>query len=567
MSSHQLIRNKGPLRCLAALALFGMGMGAGWLVKPAPIQISVLDERAAQSQSVIENPVSEAFVAAEKARSEESDFFSRVHEALSIRHQGRRERAIRLLAADLDVAQIQEALKGMEKSRVAHREQVIVQLFARWGEIDPEMAMEHAQGVEKVSVQTEAVKAVLGAWVERDAASAERWVAALPDGLLKNSAWETLISAIAVSNPRHALALAAEREMNWERVDTMAHDIFAGWIGTNPQEAATHALQLAPGQLRTQALLAVANEWARVDLRAALAWAEALPDQDYEVKPRGTVGVSPIYGVLDTWVTMDSTAAVNWLAQLPDDDQRKAALVSNVRTFLSFTNPSPATAMQLAMMLPEGPDREGALQGFAQNLARLEPASALEWLRQQTDMETRRAMISGLLSHLSGDHLRSALEETRSFNANGRKDLISIQSIDRGSTTGWSLAAPATLAAWAERQPDNQEFLNRIAQSWARRDPERAAEWLKNLPAPARDTALDGIIQNAFAGIPVDTAFDTSRHFQALERWILHLSSEQARESAYEKLAQRWISMDPEFARRWINTSPLPQVVRDRLLK
>lgn len=544
MNVHQTIRNQGLLRGLAALALFGMGMGAGWLTKPAPIRISAPDERSTQSQFVIENPVSESFATAEKDRPEDSDFFSRVHEALSIRHQGRRERAIRLLAAGLDVARIQEALKGMEKSRVAHREQVIAQLFARWGEIDPEMAMEVAQGVEKVSLQTEAVKAVLGAWVERDAASAERWVAALPDGLLKNSAWETLISAVAVSDPRHALALAAGREMNWERAVTMAHDIFDGWIGTNPQEAATHALQLAPGQLRTQALRAIANEWARVDLRAALAWAEALPDQDYEVKTRGSFGLSPIYGVLDTWVKMDSTAAVNWLAQLPDDDQRKAALVASARTFLSSTNPSPATAMQLAMMLPEGPVRESALQEFAQNLARWEPASALAWMRQQTDVEKRRVIMSGLLSHLSGDDLRSALEDTRSLDAKGREDLISIQSRDRGGTTMWSLADPATLAAWAERQPDNQEFLNRIAQSWAQRDPERAAEWLKNLPAPARDTALDGLIQRALGTIPIDTAFDTTRHFQRAERWILHLSSEQARESAYEKLAHagfRWI--------------------------
>ena len=566
MSAHGSIRNQVLLRCLAALVLFCLGVGTGWLAKPARLGFSGPDDRAAPSQPVGENPAIGSIATAEESLPGDSDFFSRVHEVQSIRHKGRRERAIRLLAAGLDLAQIQEALKGMEKSRVAHREQVIAQLFGRWGELDPDSAMDSAQALTNVSTQTEAVKAVLGAWVERDAAPAERWVAALPDGLLKNSAWDTLISAVAVADPKHALALAAGREMTWERATTMAQDIFDGWISTNPQEAARNAVQLAPGELRTAALQAVANEWARVDLAAALAWAEALPDQGYEVKPRGSFGRSPIYGVLQTWVNLDSAAAVNWLAQLPDD-QKRAALVASARTFLSSTNPDPAAAMKLAMMLPEGPARTSALQGFAQNLARWEPASALVWMRQQTDMETRRTIMSGLLSHLAGDDLRSALEDTRSLDAKGREDLISIQSRDSGGTTGWSLADPATLAAWAEGQPDNQEFLNRIAQSWAQRDPERAAEWLKDLPATTRDTALDGIIKKALSAVPINTAFDTTRHFQAMERWILHLSSEQARQSAYEKLAQRWISLDPEFARQWLATSPLPQVARDRLLK
>jgi hypothetical protein len=393
-------RSHLAITILAALLLLGFGMVCGWSLKPL-VHSNSAPMSESSGRGLPDDPtVSDSRDRASAHLSQETDFFSEVHEALSIRQPGKRERAIRVLAEGLDVTQIQEALRGMEKSRVSQRDEVIVQLYARWGEIDPGAAIESAVQIAKPAVQTEAVKAVLGAWVESDAASAEHFVSGLPGGLLKNSASETLIIALAVADPAHALSLAEARDFSWSEAATIAGGIFDGWIGRNPQEAAARALQLAPGQLRTAALSRVANEWTRVDLKAALAWAEALPDQDFEVKTPGSVGVSPIYGVLETWINMDSGAAVNWLAQLPDG-QKRAAMVSSARTLLNSAGPTPATAMQLAMLLTQGSVRDQALQQFAQSLARWEPASAVAWMQQQTDPQNRRAILCCLLSNLS----------------------------------------------------------------------------------------------------------------------------------------------------------------------
>jgi hypothetical protein len=60
---------------------------------------------------------------------------------------------------------------------------------------------------------------------------------------------------------------------------------------------------------------------------------------------------------------------------------------------------------------------------------------------------------------------------------------------------------------------------------------------------------------------------ETARLCQNAERWIVQLSSEQARQSSYEKLAETWLSIDADSARTWINVSPLPPDVKERLLK
>ena len=217
------------------------------------------------------------------------------------------------------------------------------------------------------------------------------------------------------------------------------------------------------------------------------------------------------------------------------------------------------------MMLPEGTRRDETLQRFAQEIARCQPAAALAWVREQSDPAQRKVILSGLLSHLSGSDLRSALQLAQTLDASERENLISTSA--QGGRTSWGLADPATLADWASRQPDNQQYLNRIAASWMSRDADRALAWLQTLPAPARDETMRGIVDEAVSRVPADSAFATAAHFQKAERCIAQLSSEQARQAAYEKLAERWLSMDPDSGRAWLNAAPLPPAAKERLLK
>lgn len=544
--------------------LFVLGFVAGWRCMPKPTLNQPDGNNASPTQIAASRDIESPSAEPRLLSTEPGDFFSRLHVALSTRNSEWRERAFSMIADDLSAAQVQELIANLRERRFPDREEAIAQLFARWAEFDSSAAMVSAQEWPTTGERQRIVRAVLGAWVEKDARAAEQWVTELPEGLLKNAAWRTLIGAVAGGDPPHALALAQSLQLSWEGAETMVAAIIDSWVGSNPHDAVAHATLLPAGELRSAALRRVAEQWAHVDLLQALAWADSVADQEFLVKPMGSVGVTPIFSVLKVWVDKDSAAAVRWLQQLPEGD-KKASLISSASTFLRSAAPNPEVATQLAMMLPQGATRDNALQQFAQQIAGWEPAAALRWIEQQSDPEQRRVILSGCLSHLSGSDLQKALEFAQSVDPTGKEDLISIQA--QGGRAGWNLADPATLADWAIRQPDNQVYLNRIAASWVSRDADRAAAWLQTLSAPARDEALRGIVDKALFMVPVDSAFDTATHFQTAERWSAQLSSEQARQSAYEKLAERWLSVDPDAARSWVNGAPLPPAVKERLLR
>jgi hypothetical protein len=563
VNQRAMANNKRRGMVALGMSFFVLGAAFGWCFAPRPDRNRLPKDELRTAQSGALNGA--LFLAGEPGGESDklTDFFSRLHVAMTIYNPEKRARAFSAIADNLNAAQIQDALVRVEKLRISDREEVMAQLFAGWGELDPVAAIVAAQALPKQAERERATNAVLGSWIENDPAAAERWVTELSDGLLKSSAWKTLIGAVAVNHPAHALDLAQRLQLSWPATGNLAGALFDTWIGNNPQEAATHALRLPPGDLRRDALRRVAGQWARVNLQEALVWADAVPDQEFKVGAINTFGTGPIFSVLGTWMEKDSAAAVRWLGQLPDGN-KKASLTASACTFLVSAGPTAQVATQLAMMLPEGSTRDNALQQFAQQFARWQPASAVTWLREQNDPEQRKAILSGLLSDLSGNDLRSALQFAQTLGVSERQDLISTQT--QGGRTTWNLADPETLGDWAMHQPDNQQYLNSIAASWASTDADRAQAWLQTLSAPARDEALRGILKEALFRAPSDSAFDTAAHFQKTERWIAQLSSDQERQSSYEKLAKFWLSIDPDSARAWMGVSPLSSDARERLL-
>ena len=561
VNTHAAPQNQDGRMVALGVGLFVLGFVSGWWCVPLPSRNSAEKGRVARADAAASSGADFLRTEPRAESSEPADFFSRLHVALSIGNREKRARAFSAIADDLNAAQLQDAVTRLAKLRIPDREEVMAQLFARWAELDPVAAMMAAQGLSNVAERQRAVSAVLGAWVEKDPAAAEQSVIELPEGPLKNSAWETLIGAIAVSDPPHALALAQGLQLSWEAAEKMAAAIFDTWIGNNPQEAAAHAEQLPPGPLRSSARWRVASQWARINLPQALAWADALPDQEFKVRSStdDETEAFPICSVLKNWVEKDSAAAVRWLQQLPEGN-KKAALTLNARTFLRFAEPTPQVVTQLVMMMPEGSMRDYALQEFAQEIARQEPAAAIEWLRGQSDPTQRKMILRGLLSSLSGSDLQRALQFVPAVDASGKEEPIVIQALEGGG-----MGDPATLADWAIRQPNNQQYLNRIAASWG--DADRAAAWLQTLPAPARDEAVRAIVDQKLRRVNGGSGWETAGLLQNAERWIVQLSSEQARQSSYEKLAERWLSIDADSARTWMNTSPLPSDVKERLLE
>jgi hypothetical protein len=489
------------------------------------------------------------------------DFLSQLHAVMSMSNREQRLRAFSSIVDSLSAQEVQEAIGRLLKLRAPDRDEFLERLYARWAEIDPSAAIASAQELAIYAEREKAVGAVLSGWADRDPKAAEEWVRALPDGLLKKSAWKELIGAVAVRNPFRALEWARGLPLDWIAAEEISGLIFDNWIGTDPQAASTHAVQLPPGTLRQAALRRVARQWAGKNLTEALAWAEAVPDQEYPEGAMNTVGTSPIFEVLHVWLESDASAAVRWLEQLAPGE-KKASLSSSACTCLRSSGSTPEIAMQLVSMLPEGSLHDNVLRSLAQTIASWKPETALEWVRTKGTPAEKKLILSGLLSELSGDQLRAALQFAQTLDPNDRSDLIVIGA----ARSSWKLSDPATLAEWATHQPNNQQYLNRIAESWTSTDPQRATQWLQTLPAAARDEALSAVLEKAIFMVPIGSSYGTAANIQNAERWIAQLANDATRQASYEKLAKRWLQTDSDSASAWIATSPLSAEAKQRLL-
>ena len=494
-----------------ALAVFAIGLAGGWFLKPLLVvnqetRSEAFSETAAERHAAPHgaNPVSPSGEPA-------NEFTSRLHDALSIRSRSKRERTLSAINDDFDAAQIREALARLDKMTISQREQVRAGLLARWGELDPEAAMEYALALSRTPEKRAAVNAVLNGWAEKDARAAARWIAELPEGVLKNAALGTLIKAVTKTDPPQALALLQgslslkARRMSRDSTD-LVQAVFGHWAEKNLGEAATAAAQLDKPFCDT-ALSFVGERWARSDLAGALAWARAQPNDLAKRRLEASSSTTnAVTGVLETWINRDPEAAMTWLENLPEGNER-ANLIQCA--LLCTYQQDPAHAMELALMIPEGIAQESALGFAVGSWADTDPAGAFTWATGQPDEKVRR-------------------------------------------TT-----------------------LKLVASRWLSADPNGASQWIASLPAsPAKDGMVSDAARLILEGETLGRTRQNPSidrmpgdGYRAIAQVVANISDPPSRDAALEKLAGLWLSKNSDAARAWIVESMLSPTVKERLLK
>jgi hypothetical protein len=481
-----------------------------------------------------------------------------LHEVMGNPNREQRKRIIAGLADNLDGAQIREALGRVIQSRIPNRKEVMDQLFARWGEIEPLAAMEFAKSLTRRSDKHDATIAILNGWMEVDPAAAEKWAGEQPNGALRNTAWETIIVACAADDPMHALALAQKIGLPWGNTRCIGETIFGPWAERDPAGAAAQATQLPKGYLRTDAQCVVAIQWAETDPARAIAWAESLPDL-LPNNPEGFVMTTSVGAersntakrIVDTWLKRDPDAAIRWLSQLPDDPWKTLMLI-NACTQNIESAPDPRIALQLANLLPEGGRRTEALYHTADRLGQIDTENALALLSLEMSDQAKRPIISGLAENLKGEDLLSALSQAQA------------RGFPLGDASRW--ADPETAIGWAVQQSDNEKYLPKIAAAWMAKDPERAQEFVRTLPVPVKDGALSGAVESSLYRGP-ESPQEMAKKFERTGQWIPEIADPTLRQTTYRKLAQRWLQVEPESAHRWIDSIPISAELKSELLK
>jgi hypothetical protein len=549
---------KTVIRALVVVAAMLCGGATGWTLHVIVKGRTTKDSPAAKPAMVGTAPAGRFVSESGTAFDSPKGFFDRWHEAMGVSNRSKRERMIANLTNELDATQIREALTRIVQSRVATRKEMMTQLFARWGELDPVAALEFAKSMARASDQREGTLAVLNGWMEVDPAAAEKWVREQSPGPFKQAAWEAVVVACAADDPVRALALAQEVRWNWRNMGDVAERIFGPWALHDPAGAAAVAAQLSPGTLRMQAQSLVAQQWADIDPKKAFEWADTLPDRLPGDEAFGTMTF--IYGadrsnaakyIINTWLQRDADAVVRWLDELPDDPW-KTLMVAHAGFQNIESTRDPRIALELANLLPEGERREDALHHFGSRLAQYDSEKALELLSLETNGEARGTIMAGLAETFRGDLLVNALRQIQSDPAilNG--------------VTRW--ADPATAVQWAVAQPNNETFLPKIAAAWMVREPERGEEFVRGLPSALQERAFCAAIDSSlvWSGQPRELL---TAMLQRASQWIPQIADPSARQSAYRKLGERWIRFDPEPAQRWIESAPLSPEIKIELLK
>ncbi|HEY2341675.1 MAG TPA: hypothetical protein VGH90_01540 [Chthoniobacteraceae bacterium] len=495
---------------------------------------------------------------------EASEFLTRVHVVLSTHRRSDRAQLVAAIADGLDAAQIQEALRRLEKMHFPDRADIAAQLYNRWGSLEPEAALRHAQGLHKLTEIRAAKSAIIAGWVEKDAAAAENWVLALPAGVQKDAATAALIGAVGPKAPQHALELARQTQTQNE---ALAEKIFARWVERDPGDAARNAMKIPIGAFRDRALQFIGQEWAESDPRTAAGWEYTHLESLHEpYRPNWMYTDS----ALETWLLRDPRAASAWIGETPDEAQR-TTLVSMALYYAGGrtgqnqngqANPTldPSTVRSLAMMLPDGSQRDRALGECATRAAAESPNLALSWVREETDDHLKSIMLSGMTSSLQGDALHDALREIEQVNANGTEQ------VNLDGLRWLSKESCATIGPWAARQANNQAYVNAVGLAWARSDSDGARDWLASLPAQTKDAALQKIVDQDAGLAPGNTTFNIVSAFQNDAGWAAQISDPQTRESAYEKLAETWLNCDADSAKAWLDQAPISADGKARLL-
>lgn len=250
------------------------------------------------------------------------------------------------------------------------------------------------------------------------------------------------------------LAAAPRREAALTRVAARAVDDDVG-------AALRTAAELADADLRVDFTAAVMREWARADGEAMLEYVIRLPP--------GEQSAALDAGGLEAFSQLPPERMLELAQRLPadsTDEVRRIALMGLARN-------EPLAAMRYADALPLGPARSEALVLAMRGYAQADPEAALAWAQALQPPEP--AMVAAALAGFARVDPDRALDLVLAMSEQ-RPRIELLQSLVASGALGAD-----RMAALASRLPNDvreRGGLHTILATWARRDPERALDWL-----------------------------------------------------------------------------------------
>lgn len=485
------------------------------------------------------------------------------------RHAGRGNDRLRQMldfAEGLGATEVEAAIDQVLANNPAGRNyDLLPMLYHRWCELDRHAALGHALKQEG-NQQFASVGSVVGWWAARDADAAWEWFEREGHHLEMASPGQTILSAMARSDPEKAISLHRESEAYRRNSNSDSPAFLYGtWALDDPAAAAAHLDQEKNVSVRMSATNSILNAWNTSDPDAAWTWIQQRSRSEERLFALGVFFSQLTFG--------DFSRFEEFFGRLDSGYEREKALESVVSA-LSFRNP--ARAYEIAKRHSGGSIEDaGLLVSVFSSWAGREPEKAFQVARAEVPAGRNREMILAQIIQTASqgdtDLAVTMLEEVETEGDFGfAAGLIARNKAreDVGKALAWADSLPAgrlkqqatseVFSEWAKEAPDeaaaraeerakddpDSNLTRQVLSGWASREPAAVITWaMENVEPDLRTSFVSGLI-----------APWAQKDLPGAVEWVAALSDDddELKAACLGPLANAWADRDPEEAAAWL---------------
>ena len=178
-------------------------------------------------------------------------------------------------------------------------------VLAELVQINPEAAARFASSLESAALRAQALRLVAQNWAAQDPASAEKWASHLPDESERDSTLADVCFQIAQTDARQAVEAASQHGLE-KMPGAVMENLVQQWAGQDFSSAASWIKQRPPGEQRDQMV-------ERLALVQAVADPAAAAQLVVQEVPPGDIQTEAAIAVLHQWALRDMAGAKAWV--------------------------------------------------------------------------------------------------------------------------------------------------------------------------------------------------------------------------------------------------------------
>lgn len=328
-----------------------------------------------------------------------------------------------------------------------------------------------------------------------------------PNRITRRLAFSKLLESM---TPENAEALRAQMVGLGADPDQW-RDFHYAWGAIDGQAAMAHA-EASP----EQDLAATMTGWAAANPNEAMAMLDNLPESLKNQRDELTASV--VAGLADS----NRSMATDLVLRLAQEGNSRANNLMEIVASQMLRADGPEGASRWSGSLPDGPLKASAMNKVADAYARLDPAAAASWV-----------------NNMAGEsYAAKAVEQI-----GGR----------------WAQSDPVAAVSWLESLPAGSgqtAGLNNSFNSWEDSNPAAAQEYLQSMQqSPQRDSAISGFATGYAWQNP-----------QVAVTWAQNISDPVLREKSLTQAGQTYYRVNPKGAAAWLENSGLSAESRQKII-